>query len=115
MSTIVHIAEAAQWQRARESGSYRGDTLETEGFIHCSRPQQVVPVANAFYRGRADLVLLVIDLEQVQAEVRYEAAPEGELFPHVYGPLNADAVRAVLPFAPRADGTFALPLELEGG
>jgi len=111
----VHVTGRAQWERARETGTYRGDTLVTEGFIHCSRPEQVVGVANAFFRGRDDLVLLVIDEERVRAEIRHEEVPGGERFPHLYGPLNLDAVRAVLPFGLLPNGTFALPRELTRG
>lgn len=95
-------------------GAYRGDTLASEGFVHCSEPHQVVRTADRFFRGRAGLVLLLIDEAKVGPEVKREASPEGELFPHVYGPLNLDAVVGVLDFPPRADGTFALPPELSG-
>ena len=111
---IVHIAPRAEWEHARTVGAYRGDTLASEGFVHCSEPHQVVRTADRFFRGRAGLVLLLIDEAKVGPEVKREASPEGELFPHVYGPLNLDAVVGVLDFPPRADGTFALPPELSG-
>jgi uncharacterized protein (DUF952 family) len=111
---IVHIAPRAEWQRAQGDGAYRGDTLASEGFIHCSEPQQVVRTADRFFRGREGLVLLLIDEAKVTAEVKREPSPEGELFPHLYGPLNPDAVLGVRDFPPRGDGTFALPAELNG-
>jgi uncharacterized protein (DUF952 family) len=74
-------------------------TLDEVGFIHCSRAEQVAGVAERFYRGQTGLVLLTIDENLVGPEVRYEAVPDsGERFPHVYGPLNTDAVVAVAPF-----------------
>lgn len=99
---IYHIASAADWERATSAGEYRistrGRTLEEEGFIHCSRAGQVAAVADRFYRGVADLVLLTIDERLVKPEVRYESVPgAGESFPHVYGPLNVDAVVSVEP------------------
>ena len=65
--------------------------------------------ANRFYRDvPGDLVLLVIDPVLLRAEVRYEDVPGAELpFPHLYGPLNVDAVIAARPFAPGPDGIFA--------
>jgi len=69
MAPIFHIAEASGWADAQASGQYRwstlGRTLEDEGFIHCSYRDQVQAVANAFYAGRKDLLLLVIDPAKV--------------------------------------------------
>jgi uncharacterized protein (DUF952 family) len=77
-------------------------------------------VANTFYRGQDGLVLLVIDPSKLAPALKWEPpaepepthAREGELFPHIYGPLNLDAVGRVLPFEPNTDGTFSLPSEL---
>lgn len=112
MPTILHITTARQWQEAQAAGSYRGDTLDTQGFIHTSEPRQLLGVANSIFRGRTDLVLLEIDPGKVAPPIRYDAAPDGDRFPHIYGPLNLDAVLRVLPFTPCTDSTFALPPEL---
>lgn len=110
---ILHITTAAEWEAAQALGDYRLDTLDTEGFIHCSTREQVLGPANAMYRGRADLVLLVIDPSRLAANLVYEDSHEtGVLFPHLYGPLNLDAVTQVVPFPPRTDGTFELPPDL---
>lgn len=107
---ILHITSRADWEAAQALGDYRLDTLETEGFIHCSTPKQVLGPANEFYRGRHDLVLLVIDPTRLAVELVYEDCYEtGAAFPHIYGPLNLDAVTSVVPFPPRPDGTFELP------
>jgi len=104
---LFHIAAEAEWQEARTKGEYAADSLASEGFIHCSEPHQVVPVANTRFRARRDLVLLHIDPEKLRAAVRYENLEGGdELFPHIYGPLNLDAVVDVTPFRPSADGGF---------
>jgi uncharacterized protein (DUF952 family) len=107
---ILHITTRADWESAQAQGDYRLDTLATEGFIHCSTPDQVLGPANALFRGRSDLVLLVIDPTRLAAELVYEDCYEaGQAFPHIYGPLNIDAVNRIVPFPPLADGTFALP------
>ena len=69
-------------------------------------------MANARFRGRDDLVLLVIDPGKIVPELRYEGPPGGDSFPHIYGPLNADAVDRVVPFPPTSDGAFAMPAGL---
>ena len=110
---IYHIATRSDWERALTDGTYTRSsvdkTLQEEGFIHASQAVQVARTANKFYRDvTGELVLLVIDPERLGAEVRYEHVPGAALpFPHVYGPLNVDAVVEVLPFAAGPDGTFA--------
>jgi uncharacterized protein (DUF952 family) len=114
VSLIYHIAEAAKWLDAQHVHEYRqstiGRTLEDEGFIHCGRADQVERVANAAYRAREDLVLLVIDPSKLRASVRYENLEGGsELFPHVYGPLNVEAIVEVATFRPGPTGRFTGP------
>ena len=109
---IYHIAAAADWERAVRDGQYtmstRGRTLAEEGFIHASTAAQVAQVANAFYRGARDLVLLVIDPGLVGPEIRYEHVPGQDLpYPHIYGPLNVSAVVKTRPFAPGPGGDFS--------
>ena len=109
MNQIVHLCTQAAWLAAQETGAYRADSLESEGFIHCSSPEQVEAVANHFYRGQEGLVLLRIDPERVAAEIRWEDLYEaGEEFPHIYGPLETAAVVAVRGFNPGPDGYFSL-------
>lgn len=94
MERIVHLCQRAQWEAARRAGAYRPASLEGEGFIHCSRPEQIGEVARRFYRHLPDLVLLWIDPQRVHPEIRWETA-DGETFPHIYGPLNLEAVITV--------------------
>lgn len=115
MAIILHITSRRDWEGAQAAGSYRADTLASEGFIHCSTPEQAIPVANLVFRGRPDLVLLCIDPGRVAAEIRYENLEGGEeSFPHVYGPLNLDAVIQVFDLPPGEGGRFTLPVELPG-
>jgi uncharacterized protein (DUF952 family) len=99
--SIFHIVSLDAWAAAQGAGEYRGDTLSTEGFIHCSRAEQVASVANAFYTGQVHLALLRIDPARVTSEVRDEPSG-GDVFPHIYGPLNLDAVVDVMAFGPDA-------------
>jgi len=107
--TILHITRRGDWEQAKSLRLYRSDTLASEGFIHCSTENQVLTVANTSFRGQRDLVLLCIDLDRVGSEVRFEGQSGGDLFPHIYGPLNLDAIFNVLDFEPGKDGKFQLP------
>jgi uncharacterized protein (DUF952 family) len=111
VSVIYHVATAGDWERARREGRYtvstRGVTLDEQGFIHASTGGQVAWVANRYYRGVPDLVVLVIDTDRVAAEIRYEEVPGSEApFPHIYGALNTDAVIGTRPLRPGSDGGF---------
>jgi uncharacterized protein (DUF952 family) len=108
MTIILHITRREEWEKAKISRFYRGDTLDLEGFIHCSTQTQVIKVANFRFRNQGDLVVLCIDSQKVEASIRYEGVED--LFPHVYGALNVDAVLKVVEFAPGEDGFFELPL-----
>ena len=110
MATIFHITTRGEWERAQREGAYRARTLPSEGFIHCSRSDQVLRTANRLFRGQAGLVLLEIDPRQVGAEIRYENCEGGqEAFPHIYGALDLGAVVRVMAFEPGEDGSFAMP------
>jgi uncharacterized protein (DUF952 family) len=111
---ILHLTSRVDWESAQRAGAYRADTLEAEGFVHCSKSDQVVRVAEAYFTGRHELVLLVLDPAQLTSEVRWEPGTDkpDELFPHVCGPINLEAVRDVLPFEPDPEGCFVLPPSL---
>jgi uncharacterized protein (DUF952 family) len=97
MKTIFHICPREDWEAAQATGSYFADSLESEGFIHCSIAEQIASVANAFYKGIDGLILLHIALDKLQVEVHWEEAG-GEVYPHIYGPINHDAVVEVEDF-----------------
>lgn len=108
---IVHICTRSDWESARANGEYRAASLDSEGFIHCSRPEQVLAVANRYYQGSRDLLLLWIKPRRLQSELRND--PVGnDSYPHIYGPLNLAAVNVVRPLEADPDGIFR---QLPGG
>ena len=112
---IYHIAQSGDWHNALSSGSYVTDSLQVEGFIHCSTIDQVLQVAKNFYAGQSDLVLLQIDPRRVTPSIRYEDLYQaGDLFPHIYGPLNLDAVVSSHEFVSDSEGDFQMPEQLMG-
>jgi len=110
--TIYHIAYPADWTQAKADGEYRtstrGRTLEQQGFIHAGQAHQVAPVANMVYSDDDELIVLVIDPGLLTSELRYDDVPGwSDLFPHIYGPLNLDAVTETLPLSKGSDGQFS--------
>ena len=110
---LYHIALPADWESARVSGTYamstRAVTLAEEGFIHCSRRDQVEATANRYYGDVTELVLLTIEEAALDAPVIDEDLNDtGESFPHVYGPIPVGAVVDARTWT-RVDGGFRLP------
>jgi glutathione S-transferase len=108
LQPLFHLALADEWLEAVERGgpyerSTLGAGLDEVGFIHCSFADQVAPTRERFYGGRHDVVLLRIDPDRLDVEVKVEDLHDsGEAFPHLYGPLSLDAVVEVEPLPQRA-------------
>ena len=110
MKAIYHITKIEDWEKAKQSGVYAAPSLAKEGFIHCSLAHQIPPVANFNFKGQQGLVLLEIDQSKLLHTVTFEDLyGEEKEYPHLYGPLNVEAVTRVADFPPQADGTFVLP------
>lgn len=109
---IFHIAIKTDWENAEKTGEYVAPSFNEEGFIHLSRIDQVVPVANAFYKGNTNLVLLEIDPKKINHALKYETVND-EVYPHLYSKLSVDAVICAHDFVPQEDGAFQLPKKLQ--
>ena len=91
MRTLYHLVLRSAWEKNVDQ-PYRAESLTDEGFIHCSYADQVARSANRFYAEQSELLVLHIDAERLSSPLREEASGTGEVFPHIYGPLNRDAV-----------------------
>ena len=110
---IYHIAIQSEWQAGLDKGSYKPAGFERDGFIHFSKKEQVLRVANGLYANRSDLVLLKVDPKRVSCPVIEENLEGGsELFPHLYGPLPSAAVIATAPLTWQTEG-YSFPNSLE--
>ena len=110
---IFHIAEVAHWAEAQESGAYTwstiGRTLEEEGFLHAARGDQWDDVRRRYYsRVTEPLVLLVIDTDRLTSPWQ-EDSVGNTTYPHIYGPLNPDAVVATVPLDAGAEVAVPTP------
>ena len=112
MALIYHISYRSHWNFAKLRDEYKADSLQSNGFIHCCEKKQLIDLANTLYAGEKDLLILVIDSNLLSAELRYEAQETGGNYPHIYGPLNLDAVIQVLNFRQNAEGKYVLPNQL---
>lgn len=116
MTRILHLAELEHWQSAQTKGEYRqstrGAVLEDVGFIHCSSPQQLPVVASFIYTDYTnELVVLELDataISEAGIEIRMEDGGNGELYPHLYGPLKTDWIKETYP-AEMSNGVLNAP------
>lgn len=97
---IFHITSQTGLKAAQANRRYRCASLQSEGFIHCCKAEQLSGVVQRYYQDVAGLMVLSIDPDKLQAELVYENTVGGEeLFPHVYGDINMDAVVQVAALA----------------
>ena len=87
---ILHVATRADWEAAEATGSYTGNTLATEGFIHCAKPDQLMHVLTRYFPNLENHVIVELESDKLTAELKWEG--KSDLFPHIYGPLNMTAV-----------------------
>ncbi|GGG08454.1 glutathione S-transferase [Rhodococcoides trifolii] len=110
-AALVHICTLSDWLACKGTGEHRPPSLDEHGFVHLSTPAQVHLPANRIFAGRRDLVLLRLDPSRLGSPVKWEPGvptdPGGMLFPHLYGPLPASAVTAVVDYRPDESGVFS--------
>lgn len=101
-----HLAPTEVWDRQKIAGTYVPEAFDADGFIHATNGlERLLWVANEFYTSDTrPHTVLVLDVSKLSSPMRYD--DDQEHFPHIYGPLNADAVVAELPVERGEDGAF---------
>ncbi len=88
---IFHITSVQHWQSHKTESHYIKNN--NEEFIHASTEQQLTQTIKRYFQGKSNLLLVTIDPLKVAPEIKYEdLVGQGQLFPHIYGNLNLDAV-----------------------
>jgi uncharacterized protein (DUF952 family) len=102
---IYKILPRAAWAAAHEAGRFEGSPLDlADGFMHFSTAAQAQETARRHFAGQADLVVLEVEADDLGAALRWEPSRGGDLFPHLYAPLDAGLVRYVTDAPLDADG-----------
>lgn len=97
MSRIYKILPRSDWTDAAAAGRYLGSALDrTDGFIHFSTAAQAQETARRHFAGQAGLVILEVEADELGTALKWEPSRGGDLFPHLYEPLDIDLVRAVI-------------------
>jgi uncharacterized protein (DUF952 family) len=106
-ANIYLLSSEAEYQQALDKGTLVRDSLQSEGFIHASPRSQLNRIANKYYKDKVQPLILVVDKKLISPQVRWEPATGG-LYPHIYGPLNINAVTKVESISLADDGNFHL-------
>jgi uncharacterized protein (DUF952 family) len=106
---IVCDTNILNWPEIQKSGEYSPESLKTEKFIHCATPKQLGFIANKFFKETR--IVWVIDPNLVSSPIKYEQGINGDLYPHIYGPLNLNAIIAKFEMHPKSDWTYDVPEE----
>ncbi len=109
-ATLYHIARKEDWARAQARSRYEGGALcRRDGFIHFSTRAQLEGTLARFFAGADGLVLLTADARALASGLRWEAAPDGGLYPHYYGALPVGSLVCLGPIASDGAGGHVLP------
>ena len=92
---IYHIVLPETWERFENEEFYEAESLTSEGFIHCSFQEQLDAVLERYYAGTERVNILTIDTEKLNSELVEEPSTNGEVYPHIYGPINRPAIVSV--------------------
>lgn len=96
MPIIYHVTTQKAWEKALQKKQYVAASLADEGFIHCSQAAQVPGVLQRYYAGKTNLVLLTIQTDLLESPFVFEWSPStADTYPHIYGPINTNAVITV--------------------
>lgn len=104
---IYLLSSEQEYKQALNNGFFIRESIESEGFIHASPKNQLTRVANKYYKNTVKPLILVVDASKVSVEVKWEPAA-GSLYPHIYGPLNTDAIIEAQTIALNENGEFIL-------
>jgi len=109
VSFLYKIMSKQEWETAQAQGIYEGSEVDRkDGFIHLSAAHQVRATAQKHFSGKADLVLISVREESLGPSLKWEASRGGDLFPHIYGTLQLDAMSEAVPL-PLVDGAHQFP------
>lgn len=96
MSRIYKILPAADWAAAQSAGRYLGSAVDAkDGFIHFSTAAQATQTARRHFAGQDGLLVLEVEADELGEALKWEPSRGGDLFPHLYAPLDAALVRHV--------------------
>jgi len=101
-----HLVPTPEWESIGDAEWYTPEAFDQDGFIHCTNGlDELIAVGNLFYTADPrDFTVLVLDVPAITSELRYDDG--GEVYPHIYGPLNTSSVLGNLQVTRDSEGRF---------
>ena len=111
MTTMIyHMCPAETWQEAVHAGTYSGTVDDRrDGFIHFSTAEQIAESARRHRAGQAGLLLIAVESARLGQRLKWEKSRGGDLFPHLYGPLDPAEAASIRPLPLGPDGEHLFP------
>ena len=111
--TVYKVLRSTDLAEAKAKGHFDGSADDArDGFIHLSSGDQLESTLAKHFPGQKDLVLLAFDSERLGERLQWEPSRGGALFPHLYGPLDLDALLWEESLQLGDDGRHRLPLRV---
>jgi len=109
VTRIYKLIGRQAWEAVAAAGRFDGAAVDlADGFIHFSTAAQAPETGRRYFSGQADLVAVAFEAEALGEGLRWEPSRGGDLFPHLYGPLDPSLAVEVRPVALDADGAPVL-------
>ena len=89
---VYHIVTPEVWENFKNENEYEAESLRTEGFIHCSFINQIEGVLQRYYKDENQILILTIEPEKLTSKLVNEPSTNDEIYPHIYGKINRDAI-----------------------
>ncbi|HQU82019.1 MAG TPA: DUF952 domain-containing protein [Pyrinomonadaceae bacterium] len=89
---IYHIVLPEVWENFKEKEEYEAESLNSEGFIHCSFAEQLDGVLQRYYKDAENVLILTLDTEKLTSKLINEPSTNNEIYPHIYGKINKSAI-----------------------
>lgn len=92
---IYHIVTPEVWEKFKNENEYEAESLLAENFIHCSYRNQLDDVLDRYYKTERKVLILHINPHLLSAKLISERSTGGEIYPHIYGAINRQAIVGV--------------------
>ncbi len=92
---IYHIVLPETWEKFKDLDFYEAESLQTEGFIHCSFAEQIEGVLERYYQGAERVLILTVEPEKLTSKLVNEPSINNEIYPHIYGKINRQAITEI--------------------
>jgi uncharacterized protein (DUF952 family) len=106
---IYKICTKSELREAKDKKKFEGSKKDLDdGFIHFSGEEQVEGTLKKYYSNKKNLILLKVETLKLDHLI-WEQASDGNMFPHLYSPLDLSNIVEEFEISLKDDGSYVLP------